>query len=62
MRLTIKVLISGIPRGYQFPRSDGNWLLDPHKEQITSISSEIELIEVPPHRIQESAEKLKHID
>jgi phosphoglycerate dehydrogenase-like enzyme len=43
----IRVAISGIPRGYQFPRSDGNWLMDKHKEQILAISPKLELIELP---------------
>ena len=36
--MVLKVAISGIPRGYQFPRSDGNWLTDYHKEKILSLS------------------------
>jgi phosphoglycerate dehydrogenase-like enzyme len=51
--MTIKVAVSGIPRGYQFPKSDLNWLQDKHKEQIKSISPDIELIEVPPDKVVE---------
>jgi len=43
----IRVAVSGIPRGYQFPRLDGNWLLDKHRKQILAVSPEIELIEFP---------------
>jgi phosphoglycerate dehydrogenase-like enzyme len=43
----IRVAVSGIPRGYQFPRSDGNWLLDRHREQILAVSSEVKLLELP---------------
>jgi phosphoglycerate dehydrogenase-like enzyme len=43
----IRVAVSGIPRGYQFPRSDGNWLLDKHREQILAVSHEVELLELP---------------
>jgi D-2-hydroxyacid dehydrogenase (NADP+) len=43
----IRVAVSGIPRGYQFPRPDGNWLLDRHREQILAVSPEIELVELP---------------
>jgi lactate dehydrogenase-like 2-hydroxyacid dehydrogenase len=51
----IRVAVSGIPRGYQFPRSDGNWLLDKHREQILSVSPEVELLELPEtvvHRME----------
>ncbi len=43
--------MSGIPRGYHFPRSDGNWLQKKHKEQILSVSPDIELVEVPAHEV-----------
>ena len=51
--MTIKVAVSGIPRGYQFPRSDGNWLNDEHRSRIQSISPEIELIEIPAHKVED---------
>lgn len=54
--MTIRVAVSGIPRGYQFPRPDLNWLQDKHIEQIKSISPEIELIEVPPDKVLTSAD------
>ncbi len=43
----IRVAISGIPRGYQFPSPDGNWLQEKHRSQILSTSPEIELVELP---------------
>jgi len=43
----VRVVVSGIPRGYQFPRPEGNWLLPKHKEQIQAVSPEIELVELP---------------
>ncbi len=43
----IRVAVSGIPRGYQFPRPDGNWLSERHREEILSVSPEIELVELP---------------
>ena len=45
--MTIRVAVCGIPRGYQFPRPDGNWLTPKHRERIEEVSSRIELIEVP---------------
>ena len=47
----IRIAVSGIPRGYHFPRPDGNWLSEKHKEQILSISSKIELTEVPADKV-----------
>jgi D-2-hydroxyacid dehydrogenase (NADP+) len=43
----IRVAVSGIPRGYQFPRPDGNWLLERHRQQILAVSPKIELVELP---------------
>ncbi|MBC8223588.1 hypothetical protein H8E65_03295, partial [Candidatus Bathyarchaeota archaeon] len=50
----VKVVVSGIPRGYQMPREDGNWLLEKHRRQIMSVSSDVELVEMPQgevHRV-----------
>lgn len=52
--MTIRVAVSGIPRGYQFPRPDLNWLQPKHIERIMAISPEIELVEVPPDRVPDS--------
>ncbi len=54
--MTIRVAVSGIPRGYQFPRADLNWLQEKHIKRIESISSEIELIEVPPDMVPGDAD------
>ena len=48
---TIRVAVSGIPRGYHFPRPDGNWLQEKHRKQILSISPNIDLVEIPAHRL-----------
>jgi phosphoglycerate dehydrogenase-like enzyme len=45
----IKVAVSGIPRGYQFPLQYGNWLQEKHKEKIRAISPNIELVEIPAY-------------
>lgn len=50
----IRIAVSGIPRGYHSPRPDGNWLSEKHKEQILSISSEIELTEIPAHKVSDA--------
>ena len=49
--MTIRVAVSGIPRGYQYPRPDLNWLQAKHIKQIKSVSPLIELVEVPPDRV-----------
>lgn len=47
----ITVAVSGIPRGYQFPRDDGNWLTEPHRALIRAVSPEIALREIPAHQV-----------
>ncbi len=60
--MVIKILVSGIPRGYQSPCLDGNWLTETHKEQICSISSDIELIEIPASMIKGLEGSLKDFE
>lgn len=48
---SIRVAVSGIPRGYHFPRVDGNWLQDKHREEILSISPAIDLVEIPADQV-----------
>jgi phosphoglycerate dehydrogenase-like enzyme len=43
----VKVMVSGIPRGYQMPRENGNWLQEKHRRQIKGVSPGIELVEMP---------------
>ncbi len=54
--MTIKVAVSGIPRGYQYPRSDLNWLQERHIAQIKAVSPLIELFEVPPDKVPDEAD------
>ncbi len=54
--MTIRVAVSGIPRGYQYPRPDLNWLQEKHIAQIEAVSPMIELIEVPPDRVPDEPE------
>ncbi len=49
----IRVAVSGIPRGYQFPRGDGNWLLEKHMNQIHAVSQKIELVELPEANVHD---------
>jgi phosphoglycerate dehydrogenase-like enzyme len=51
-RSPIRVAVTGIPRGYHFPRPDGNWLQKTHKERILAISSDIELVQIPAHAVK----------
>jgi len=48
---TLKIAISGIPRGYQFPRPDGTWLRNKHRKQILEISADIQLVEIPADKV-----------
>ncbi len=52
-RHPLHVAVSGIPRGYQFPREDGNWLRETHRKQILDISPRIRLMEIPAHKVKE---------
>ena len=51
----IRVAVSGIPRGYHYPATDGNWLLPHHLEQIQAVSPAIELLEIPAGKVKDSA-------
>jgi phosphoglycerate dehydrogenase-like enzyme len=52
---SLTIAVSGIPRGYQFPRADGNWLQEHHKKQIFDAASGIELIEIPADQVKDVA-------
>ena len=52
--MVIKTAVSGIPRGLQDPHPDGNWLTEEHKETLQAVSSEIELREIPAHKVQDN--------
>jgi len=49
----LKIAVSGIPRGYQFPRADGNWLQEHHRAQILDAGSDIELMEIPADQVRD---------
>ena len=52
-RRPLKIAVSGIPRGYQFPHADGTWLRDSHRKKILDISSRIHLVEIPAGQVKE---------
>ncbi len=52
--MVLRVAVSGIPRGYQFPRSDGNWMTGEHKKKIKAISPDIELVEIPADEVKDN--------
>jgi len=54
MLMVLRVAVSGIPRGYQFPLSDGNWMTDEHKKRIKAISPDIELVEIPADEVKDN--------
>ncbi len=47
----LRVAVSGIPRGYHFPRPDGNWLTEQHRARIQALSPAVELVEVPANAV-----------
>ena len=49
----LKVAISGIPRGFQSPGADGNWLTEAHRRQILAVSPRIELLEIPADKVRD---------
>jgi phosphoglycerate dehydrogenase-like enzyme len=60
--MTLRIAVSGIPRGFQSPRTDGNWLTEEHKERILSVSNEIELLEIPPQEAEEHQGKIEGVE
>jgi len=52
--MVLRVAVSGIPRGFQFPRADGNWMTAEHREKIQAISPDIELVEIPADRVPDN--------
>lgn len=52
MEKAVRVAVSGIPRGHQFPKADGNWLDDDHRRRILAVSPRIELLEIPADRVR----------
>ncbi len=58
----VRVVVSGIPRGYHYPRPDGNWLQEKHITQIKALSPEIELLEIPANQVMNHKGVLKGFD
>jgi phosphoglycerate dehydrogenase-like enzyme len=53
--MPLQIAVSGIPRGYHFPRPDGNWLQPAHRAQIEAISPRIQLTEIPAAEVSRRA-------
>ena len=47
----MKIVISGVPRGLQNPRPDGNWLTKEQRQRIEVVSPDIELVEMPQSEV-----------
>ena len=58
----MKVVVSGVPRGYQEPHPDGNWLQEKHRNQIEAISLEIELLEMSQKEVNSASAKVNDIE
>jgi phosphoglycerate dehydrogenase-like enzyme len=48
----MKVVVSGVPRGFQNPRPNGNWLTEEHRRRIKAVSSDIDLVEMSQGEVQ----------
>jgi len=58
----VRVVVSGIPRGFQVPLPDGNWLSEKHRRQIEGISPEVELIEIPQGMVHNVEGKVEGVE
>jgi len=58
----VRVVVSGIPRGYQAPLPDGNWLSEKHRRQIEAVSPEVELIEMPQGMVHNGEWKVEGVE
>ena len=58
----MKVVVSGIPRGYQAPLPGGFWLTEEHRKKIEGISPEIELVEIPQGKVHEAQGKNEGVE
>jgi len=58
----MKVVVSGVPRGFQTTLPDGNWLQDRHRKLIEAISPDIELIEISQREVHENEGKIEGME
>ena len=58
----MRVVVSGVPRGYQTPRPDGNWLQREHRQRIEAFSPEIELVEMSQGEVHEVGGKVEGVE
>jgi phosphoglycerate dehydrogenase-like enzyme len=47
----MKIFVSGVPRGHQSPRPDGNWLTGEQRRRIEAVIPDIELVEMPQREV-----------
>jgi phosphoglycerate dehydrogenase-like enzyme len=58
----MRVVVSGVPRGYQTPRPDGNWLQEEHRRRIEALFPDIELLEMPQGEVHEVGGKVEGVE
>jgi phosphoglycerate dehydrogenase-like enzyme len=58
----MKVVVSGVPRGYQTPEADGSWLQDKHRRKIEAVSKDIELVEMPQRIVHKINGKIGDVE
>lgn len=54
MLTPLRLAVSGIPRGYQRPRTDGNWLTDAHRASIEAAAPGVDIREIPAHAVTDA--------
>ena len=47
----MKIVVSGVPRGHQSPRPDGNWLTEEQRRRIEAVAPGVELVEMPQREV-----------
>jgi phosphoglycerate dehydrogenase-like enzyme len=58
----LKVVVSGVPRGYQRPQRGGRWLQDKHLCKIEAVSEDIELVEMPQGKVHGIEGKVEGVE
>lgn len=58
----MKVVVSGVPRGYQTPEPDGSWLQEKHRRKIEAVSIDLELVEMPQRIVRKIKSKIGDVE
>jgi phosphoglycerate dehydrogenase-like enzyme len=58
----MKIVVSGVPRGHQSPRPDGNWLTGEQRRRIEAVAPGIELVEMPQREVHKVKGMVEGVD